>query len=281
MPGLLVLVAEWLLRDLAQDEFRATGGVLACAIALLLGYLASRPLFRTLEGMRREANRRSQEAASLRAQLVERERLSRDLHDSLAQMAAFLHLRVETAVALLDEARTNEAMAELKKASQESDVVYTQIRDCIDDLRRPLQESEAGSSLLELLTQLAESHDLAITAENPQLLDMLVPEQARQLSFICREALANTLKHAAANQVHLTVKRTGHNALSLTIADDGRGFETPKSAHAKRTGLGLESMRKRALSLGGECIVRSRPGAGTVVTVRLPLPRQSVDAATC
>ena len=82
---------------------------------------------------------------------------------------------------------------------------------------------------------------------------------------ILQEALANVRRHSGARNVEVGL-RTDDEAILIEVADDGRGFD-PGSA---RAGIGLSAMRERVEGLGGEIEVRSRPGEGTKVTVRVP-----------
>jgi signal transduction histidine kinase len=93
------------------------------------------------------------------------------------------------------------------------------------------------------------------------------PAEARRHAFLFfKEALANVARHAAASAVTLSAElHEGH--LTLSVADNGRGFD---SAAATR-GIGLASLRDRARALNGTCTVTSRPGAGTSVTLRAPV----------
>ena len=89
---------------------------------------------------------------------------------------------------------------------------------------------------------------------------------------IAQEAINNIEKHAHARSVDLQLKYQSHSAV-LKIQDDGQGFDVknPKSGASKLYGLGLTNMRERALSLGGECEITSRPTQGTTIMVRVPL----------
>ena len=84
---------------------------------------------------------------------------------------------------------------------------------------------------------------------------------------IVQAALDNVARHAAADEVKISLRRQGSNVV-LSIADDGRGFDPEKIAAAS---FGLIAMRERARSLGGDLSIESRPKRGTTVTARLPI----------
>jgi signal transduction histidine kinase len=88
-----------------------------------------------------------------------------------------------------------------------------------------------------------------------------------QLSRIVQEALANARRHSGAEHVEVTLRHGCSEGIAVGVADDGRGFDRA----SVRAGVGLSAMRERAEGLGGEIEVRSRPGEGTSVTVRVPL----------
>ena len=93
----------------------------------------------------------------------------------------------------------------------------------------------------------------------------VLPDAEQALFRLAQEALANVSKHAEAGQVEIALARA-ESATTLTIADDGRGFDP---ADVKGRGLGLHSMRERIEALGGELAVESAPGSGTRLVARL------------
>jgi signal transduction histidine kinase len=96
----------------------------------------------------------------------------------------------------------------------------------------------------------------------------LPPEIETALYRAAQEALANAARHASPSTVRITLRRAAE-IVSLTVSDDGRGFD---AAQAASSGLGLHTVRERAELLGGRAEVRSAPGAGTTVRLEIPLP---------
>jgi two-component system sensor histidine kinase NreB len=99
----------------------------------------------------------------------------------------------------------------------------------------------------------------------------------KALLLAVNEAVNNAIRHAQATQVTLRLWLVAHR-LVLELEDDGRGFvvaEAERLGDAADRALGLASMRERMVSLGGQFDLRSRPGQGTTVTFRVPLPRES------
>jgi two-component system sensor histidine kinase UhpB len=102
----------------------------------------------------------------------------------------------------------------------------------------------------------------------------LAPEQAIAVFRICQEALNNVAKYAAARSVEIRL-RAQAGRLVLDIGDDGRGIAPADLNRPDR--FGLRGMRERALSLGGTVDIRGTPGAGTAISVNLPLARPAAE----
>jgi two-component system sensor histidine kinase UhpB len=100
------------------------------------------------------------------------------------------------------------------------------------------------------------------------------PNLEESLYLICREALSNAIRHSGANRVDIC-GRLDADVLTLTVSDNGRGYDLAEraAADADRTeqGIGLQTMSERAAVLGGVCEIRSQPGQGTTVCIRIPL----------
>jgi signal transduction histidine kinase len=94
------------------------------------------------------------------------------------------------------------------------------------------------------------------------------------LYLICREALSNAIRHSGANRVDINGRLDG-DVLTLNVRDNGRGFDLAERAAAdadrSEQGIGLHTMSERAAVLGGVCEIRSQPGQGTTVCIRIPL----------
>jgi signal transduction histidine kinase len=109
-----------------------------------------------------------------------------------------------------------------------------------------------------------------------EMKERLPPAMETALYRIAQEALNNVAKHADARNVYVALERRADDVV-MTVRDDGDGFDV--ATVRPDQGLGLVSMRERASSLGGSATIEGRPGAGTVVTVRVPMPRQPEPGA--
>ncbi len=200
----------------------------------------------------------------------ERIRLSRELHDDLAQRVA------------LHAAELSLLRSQLKDASadvhQQISTLSTQTAGISSALHRlshelhPARLSSLGleTSIRSLCREVGVAHRVAIDSEVSGAASAIDSEVALCLYRITQEALQNVVKHsgAALATVALTVQ---HNDIILSVSDDGAGFD-PQAVQGKDT-LGLVSMRERARLVKGQLEVTSAPGHGTRVNVRVPLFR--------
>ena len=201
-----------------------------------------------------------------RAALGERERLSRELHDGLAQalwLAKLKIARLSSDDSLTDDARqlTGDAAAAVELGLAEARQAVLAMRIAAD----------TEASFCSLMDRYLEDHAdrFGLTVEfdcDPNLPPLPARTQA-ELLRIAQEALSNVRRHAAASRVSVRARRL-NGEISLSIIDDGRGF---RPADETDTGFGLSAMRERAGLIGGRLAIRSEPGLGTEVLVTAPV----------
>lgn len=218
-----------------------------------------------LRMMRRlEAERRRAGSVALRAQEEERARVARDLHDEVNQSLTGLLLRLEAARESAPpqlEPELAETKALANQAMRELGSVARQLRPtALDDLglAAAISGQAEGVSRPGLTVELRDEGDFSDLGEDAQLV----------VYRVAQEALANAARHGEAAHIEVSLRRSG-DGVRLEVADDGRGFAFDQSER----GLGIAGMRERALLVGGELTIESRPGQGT--TVRLSVPDQS------
>jgi signal transduction histidine kinase len=198
----------------------------------------------------------------------ERDRIARDLHDGIIQDIYGASLQLENAAEDVADAAVQ---ANLIGIADQLSRVIGDIRAYIQGL--PTREL-AGQSLAEGLTALIEevngwggvSVTWVVEGEPYQLSDL----GFNTVLHIAREALANVTKHARASAatVHL---RYGGDGITLTVTDDGQGFD-PEAPRGEEH-LGLRNLRSRAEEAGGTFTIQSKSGAGTTLGVWIPSPR--------
>ncbi len=152
------------------------------------------------------------------------------------------------------------------------------LRECVDDLRLVVDsldviESELTlplGSLRERLSRRLNGADLRLDWQIVDLpaVDWLQPADALRITRIVQEAVANIIQHGAATQVRV-VTQPLPGAVEIRIEDDGAGFDTARVSH----GRGLRHIRRRAAQLGAFVYISSTVGAGTVLSLHIPLHR--------
>jgi nitrate/nitrite-specific signal transduction histidine kinase len=211
-------------------------------------------------------NARLYEQAQQLAIMKERNRLARDLHDSVTQALYGVTLYAEAGARQLLSGDTDmvaEHLCEIRNTSQES---LREMRLLIFELRLPMLKTEGLAAALQARLESVEARVGLETDFRVEGDGRLSPEVEEGLYRIAQEALNNALKHAHAQtvSVHLHHNR---RTVTLEIADDGVGFE-PAEAQ-EQGGFGLRGMEERAVRMGGELTVQSKPGEGTNVTVEV------------
>jgi len=213
--------------------------------------------------------------------LVERERIAREMHDSLAQVLGVIHLRLR---ALGGNARSLDApdlavgLAELADIAEEA---YRDVREAILGLR---ESSHAGRGLIDSLRGYLEKYErqsgIQATLETDfDLEPRLSPRAEVQIIRVIQEALTNVRKHAGASATAVRVT-SDDGFVTFRIEDNGRGFDPARRLLDRDSGFGLHSMRERMESIGGTLAVESAPGRGTALIARVPaLPGASHDSS--
>jgi signal transduction histidine kinase len=242
-------------------------------LALVLAYIFVETLFRVLRRLEAEALAREQDLLTMNAVLQERERLSRELHDGVAQLVAHLLLRLDTIKELVEADRPQEAEAELERLHGVAAEIYEDIGESIAGLRTNVTERGLVRALQDYVDQFEERHRIPTRLRTDGAADRLSPLAALQLFRLIQEALTNVRKHAAAREATVTLTSDGPDQLRVVIADDGQGFAPGRPSNGTARPLGLTSMRERVEALGGTFDVHSQPGSGTGVTATIPMPR--------
>jgi len=258
----------------------------AVAVAVVLGYEA---LYRESEQRRRLIEEltaaRSELAAAEHAAgvLAERERLAREIHDTLAQGLSSIQLLLRAAERALPQ-RPGTALGHVRQARTAAVGNLAEARRFVRALSPP--DLEAGSlpaALERLCATTARTSPLAVHCQVSGTPTALPTAHEVALLRIAQSALANTVRHAGAGRAELTLSYMG-SEVALDVVDDGVGFvpaevPAPGSAAADGTGFGLAAMRARARALKGTLVVESAPGEGTAVAVTLPCPAAAPGTA--
>lgn len=247
-------------------------GVFAAALARAE---AARRESQALYAELREAHRQLAEYAGRVEELAvaeERNRLAREVHDTLGHRLTVAAVQLEGAQRLLpkDPERAAGIVGTVREQVREA---LTELRRTVAALRAPL---EADLRLLSALKRLAANFEGATDITVHRVLPDESPDlpDAHRLALYraAQEALTNVQRHADASQVWL-VLTVDDGAATLLVGDDGRGF----SVGGEETGFGLRGLRERVAQLSGELHVDPRQGGGTQFSFRLPLPERESD----
>ncbi|MBT2543195.1 sensor histidine kinase [Streptomyces sp. ISL-44] len=246
----------------------------AVAVATVLGYQA---LYRESE-RRRELieeliTTRAELAAAERGAgiLAERERLAREIHDTLAQGLSSIQLLLRAAERTLPgDSAALPHIAQAREAAQEN---LAEARRFVRALTPPdLEHGSLAAALERLCTGAPWPRVRFSLSGSPRVLP--TPYEVALLR-IAQSALANVVRHARAKRAEITLTFMDAS-VTLDIVDDGQGFAPSSAAAASGDGgFGLPAMRSRAETLGGLFTVESEPGQGTAVAVTLPLPLEA------
>jgi two-component system, NarL family, sensor histidine kinase UhpB len=211
---------------------------------------------------RLEAERRRAGSAALQAQEQERARVARDLHDEVNQSLTGLLLRLEAA----REAASPELEGELAETKALANQAMRELLSLARQLR-PTALDDLGlvAAIGGQVEQLSRGEIDSELVTNGEFADL--GDDAQLVVYrVAQEALSNAARHSGAKRLTVRLNRRPDSGVELTVADDGRGFAFDEAER----GLGIAGMRERALLIGGELTIESRPGHGT--TVRLSVP---------
>jgi signal transduction histidine kinase len=212
-------------------------------------------------------NARLYEQAQRLAVVEERQRLARELHDSVTQALYGVTLYAEATARQLASEQVALAMQHLRELRETAQEALREMRLLIFELRPSVLESEGLVTALRTRLEAVEERaglgaELRVEGEAP------LPAGVEEgLYRIAQEALTNALKHACARNVCVTLRRS-EELVVLEIADDGIGFDPDTVVEGG--GLGMEGMIERAAAIRGELVLDSEPGAGTTVRVEVP-----------
>lgn len=219
-----------------------------------------------------EANRRLQQYASTLEELAisrERNRLARELHDTLAHSLSALTVQLEAVRSLWDK-RPDKALRMLERADETARTGLAEARRALQALRAaPLEAMGLPGAVRELAETAAARTGATLDLRVPETLSGCLSAAVEQGVYrIAQESLENAVRHAGATAL-LVELAEGPDGLRLTVEDDGQGME-PETA-AGDEGLGIRGMQERAALIGAGLDISSEAGAGTRVALIVPL----------
>lgn len=213
-----------------------------------------------------------------KAVLGERNRIAREIHDTLAQGYVGISVQLEVLAELLRHHKVDAATKQL-------DTTRAHVREGLAEARQSiwaLRSQDTGENTLPVhlrrVTEKANSRSLEANFNVYGAYRPLPPGTEREILRVAQEAIHNVEKHAAAR--HLSVRlEYGPAEIALEVRDDGRGFAAGEDAVTEPGHYGFTGMRERAATIGGALDVTSEPGTGTSVRLRAPTPREGPKEA--
>ncbi|MEA5565533.1 sensor histidine kinase [Anabaena sp. UHCC 0399] len=274
LTTLLYRVPRYPLPPAAQERFRfftlslaLVFGLSLVFVLLLMNTVLSERESREELAIANEKLRQYALRIENQATLEERNRIAREIHDSLGHSLTALNLQLETALKLY-QGNPDKAQSFLARAKELGSKALQDVRQSVSTMRsNPLQDKSLAQSI-EILAEDFQRSSNIILNRHINIEYSLSNEVNTTIYRIIQESLTNISKHARATEVNLEAI-INRGSLYLIIEDNGRGFDLEQNT----TGFGLQSMRDRALSLGGNFTINSEFGCGCQITVNIPLGR--------
>lgn len=219
--------------------------------------------------LREQARARDEAEAQFSAIMAERNRMAREIHDTLAQGYTAISAQLEI---------LKDKVAGLPQAAKHLELARQFVRSSLAEARRSiwemrsqaLEEAELPEALANVAGQLTAGTEVRVDMRTLGAARRLPVVVENNLLRIGQEALANALKHAHPTEVGIELKFQEKSA-RLRIRDNGCGFDPARVVISQGGGFGMVGIRERVQQLGGELVVESRPGNGTEVVVEVPV----------
>jgi signal transduction histidine kinase len=226
-----------------------------------------------------------EENAGLHAQLVtqareagvldERQRMAREIHDTIAQGLTGVITQLEAALSSRD--RPMDLERHLDAANRLARESLTEARRSVEAVQPlPLENSRLPEALSDVAERWSDVNGMAVQVTTTGTVRPLRPEVEVALLRAAQEGLSNVVKHAGASHTGITLSFMD-DVVTLDVRDDGGGFEPGHNGGGRRGGYGLIGMRQRVEQLEGTVAIESHPGEGTAVSVTIPTSAAGTD----
>ena len=258
----IVKPAAWLNWERGVWLLAATSLALA-AIVLAVFLLARRRL-------REQTVQRELAERELTAILQERNRVAREIHDTLAQGLGAISIQLE----LVKDNLPNDTHGAKNHLDQASKLVRSSLADArsaIWNMRaQVLEQGDLAGALTGVMQQIGSANRVRCQFSQSGEVRRLAPLVENGLLRLGQEAITNAVRHGQPAEVRVELE-FGAKSVKIVVRDDGIGFNVAQPPTSE-SGFGLLGMRERAQQLGGEITLRSQPGQGTEITIELPVP---------
>ena len=204
--------------------------------------------------------------------IEERRRIAREIHDGVAQSLGYLNLKAKMVSASVSSQNTVQALTDLNDIQKVVQDTYDDIRESIDQLSVEIKNLNIVPAIANYIQEFGNNNGIKVQFDYPKPFAQLSPVAELQLLRITQEALTNVRRHALATEVEVKLENN-KEAVEMVVKDNGQGFslsdleESPPGYH------GLNIIKERAETLGGELNISTAPGEGTALMVSLPLEK--------
>jgi len=204
--------------------------------------------------------------------IEERRRIAREIHDGVAQSLSYLNLKtklVSDSVSAQDTVKALTELGDIRKVVQDT---YEDIRESIDQLSTETKNLPIVSALANYIREFGANNGIKVQFDAPRPFPNLSPVAELQLLRIVQESLTNVRRHAQASEVEVKLEKTAE-AVEMIVKDNGQGFTLADFEKAPPGYHGLNIIKERAETLGGNLNISTAPGEGTALMVSLPLEK--------
>lgn len=206
--------------------------------------------------------------------IEEREHISHELHDSLAQTLVSLRFQIRVLDETIESDDKQSIWKQLERIDNTIDEANTELRELITHFRAPIDKRGVMVAVKQIVRRFQEETAISIFLQ-PEWPEISLPGNMEiQILRIIQETLANIRKHSNANTVRILLRGNDQGEFYILVEDDGVGFDKPVKSNNPGEHIGLGIMRERAQKIGGELIVESEPGEGTSVSLKFIHPQK-------
>jgi two-component system nitrate/nitrite sensor histidine kinase NarX len=218
------------------------------------------------------------EEATTLSILRERNHISNELHDSLAQTLTSIRFQVRVLDETLHQGNEAQTWAEMERIEASINEAHTEIRELISHFRSPTVLVSLISSVEQSIDRFRQVNDeIQVFFQNEWAETTLPAETEFHILRIIQESLTNIRKHSDAENVRIMMRANGSDSYEVLIEDDGVGFSKPQTSYHTGEHIGLSIMRDRAKRFGAEFTVESEPGEGTRIVLEFTHNQPTAD----
>lgn len=226
-------------------------------------------LFEDITQQKQDESKTMEQQRAL-AVLTERNRLSREIHDSQGQIPGYVKVQTQIIELFLQKGQLTEAVEQLEQLGEVADIALNEVRESITGLKLNSAEWNFYKTLQEWLKRFQRISGIAVIYDEPNYIppSAMLPGSEVQLLRMIQEVLTNARKHSGASQVKVVLAFLD-NWIQVTVTDNGCGFDVED--HSRFAKFGLTILQERVAEIGGTLKIRSGLAQGTMVSIGVPL----------